>query len=119
MGAHAPATNFGGLHVTLTDTQRNVAIDSKFQSIQDLNHANLKNGSRHNRNVSSCSELLLILTYDALKWVTSQFYGPLNIWWLNRKQRAAIPATFDLLVAELRNLYIQNRLILVVCGTTD
>jgi hypothetical protein len=32
----------------------------------------------------------------------SQFSGPLNGWWLNRKTQAAIPSTYDLLVAELR-----------------
>jgi hypothetical protein len=35
-------------------------------------------------------------------WVTSQYFGPLNGWWLNRKQHAFIRAAFDLLVAELR-----------------
>jgi hypothetical protein len=30
------------------------------------------------------------------------FFGPLNIWWLNRKHQAAILATFDLRVEELR-----------------
>jgi hypothetical protein len=41
-------------------------------------------------------------SYDALIWVNAQFCGPLNSWWLNRKQHATIPATFDMLVAELR-----------------
>jgi hypothetical protein len=49
--------------------------------------------------------LLLGITansYDSVIWVTSQFSGHLNGWWLNRKVQAAIPSTFDLLVAELR-----------------
>jgi hypothetical protein len=41
-------------------------------------------------------------SYDSVIWVTSQFFGPLDRWWLNRKQQATIPSTFDLLVAELR-----------------
>jgi hypothetical protein len=35
-------------------------------------------------------------------WVTSQFSGPVNSWWLNRKQQAAIRASFDSVVEELR-----------------
>jgi hypothetical protein len=35
-------------------------------------------------------------------WITSQFFGPPNSLWLNRKHQGAIPTTFDLLVAELR-----------------
>jgi hypothetical protein len=41
-------------------------------------------------------------SYDAMIWVTSQFFGPSNNVWLKRKKRAAIPAAFDLLVAKLR-----------------
>jgi hypothetical protein len=44
-------------------------------------------------------------SYDLVIWVTSQFSGHLNSWWLNRKQQADIRATFDLLVAELRKTY--------------
>jgi hypothetical protein len=41
-------------------------------------------------------------SYDSVIWVTSQFSRHLNGWWLNRKTRAAIPSTYDELVAELR-----------------
>jgi hypothetical protein len=41
-------------------------------------------------------------SYDGVTWVISQFYGPINIWRLNRKQHAVIPSTFYLLVEELR-----------------
>jgi hypothetical protein len=41
-------------------------------------------------------------SYDSVIWVTSQFARHLNGWWLNRKVQAAIPSTFDQLVAELR-----------------
>jgi hypothetical protein len=40
--------------------------------------------------------------YDSVIWVTSQFSGPLNGWWLNRKNQAPIASTYDLLVEELR-----------------
>jgi hypothetical protein len=49
--------------------------------------------------------LLLGITadsYGSVIWVASQFSRHLNGWWLNRKDQAAIPSTFDLLVAELR-----------------
>jgi hypothetical protein len=41
-------------------------------------------------------------SYDSVIWVTSQFSGHLNGWWLNRKTQAAIPSTYDELVMELR-----------------
>jgi hypothetical protein len=85
--------------VTLTETQLKAAITSSFQS-------------GHNaREVEDWLEaqpqrfLLLGITadsYDSVIWVTSQFSGHLNGWWLNRKNQAAIPSTYDLLVAELR-----------------
>jgi hypothetical protein len=49
--------------------------------------------------------LLLGITadsYDSIIWVTSQFSGHLDGWWLNRKVQATIPSTFDQLVVELR-----------------
>jgi hypothetical protein len=94
MGASVPTTNFVGLPVTLTETQRKAAINSPMQSSRFP--VNLKGGLRRNRNASSCLELLLILT--------AQFFAPLNNWWLNRQQHAAIPAPFDMLVAEPRQL---------------
>jgi hypothetical protein len=42
-------------------------------------------------------------SYDSVIWVTSQFSGHLNGWWLNRKTQAAIPSTYNELVTELRN----------------
>jgi hypothetical protein len=40
-------------------------------------------------------------SYDAVMWaVTSQFSGPLNNLWLNRKRHGSIPDTFDSLVTE-------------------
>jgi hypothetical protein len=100
MGAPMPTTNFASLHVTLTKIQRKTTVNSPLQS------------GRFPRELEDWLEaqplrfLLLGITansYDSVTWVTPQFSGPLNGWWLNRKQHAAILATFDLLFAELRN----------------
>jgi hypothetical protein len=83
--------------MTLTETQRKAAINSPFQSggnARDLEDWLEAQPQRF---------LLLGITadsYDSVIWVTSQFSG--HGWWLNRKNQAAIPSTFDLLVAELR-----------------
>jgi hypothetical protein len=85
--------------VTLTETQRKAAINSPFQSgsnARDLEDWLEAQPQRF---------LLLGITadsYDSVIWVTSQFSGHLNGWWLNRKVQAAIPSTYDQLVAELR-----------------
>jgi hypothetical protein len=34
-------------------------------------------------------------SYNVVVWVASEFSRPLNSWWLNRKQQAAIPNFFD------------------------
>jgi hypothetical protein len=48
-------------------------------------------------------------SYDSVIWVTSQFSGHLNGWWLIRKVQAAIPSTFDQLVVELRKtIFLPN-----------
>jgi hypothetical protein len=99
MGAPMPTTNFAGLPVTLTETHRKAAVNSPLQF------------DRFPRELEDWLEahpqrfILLGITadsYDSLVWVTSQFFGPLNSWWLNRKEHEAIPTTFDVLVAELR-----------------
>jgi hypothetical protein len=94
-----PTTNFTSLPIILFETQRKAAINSTFQSGREPRELEDLLEARPQRVV------LLGITvdsYDAVIWVTSQFPGPLNSWWLNRKQQAAIPATFDLLVEELR-----------------
>jgi hypothetical protein len=82
MGAPLPTTNFVGLPVTLTETQRKAAVNSPLQF------------GRFPRDLEEWLELqpqrfvLLGITadsYDSVVWVTSQFSGPLNMWWLNRK----------------------------------
>ena len=85
--------------MTLAETQRKVAINSPFQSGE--NALNLEDWLE----AQPQRFLLLGITadsYDSVIWVTSQFSGHLNGWWLNRKVQAAIPSTFDQLVAELR-----------------
>jgi hypothetical protein len=99
VGSPMPTTNLVGLPVTLTETQRKASINSPFQSGENA------------RNLEDWLEahpqrfLLLGITddsYNSVIWVTSQFSGHLNGWWLNRKVQATIPSTFDMLVAELR-----------------
>jgi ADP-ribose pyrophosphatase YjhB (NUDIX family) len=96
VGTPIPTTNLVGLHVTLTETQRKAAVSSP-----------CKYGA-YARDLEDWLEaqpqrfLLLGITadaYDSVTWVTSQFSGHLNGWWLSRKVQAAIMSTFDLLVA--------------------
>jgi hypothetical protein len=103
VGTPMPTTNFACLPMTLIETQRKATVTSPYQY------------GKHARELEDWLEaqpqrfLLLGITadsYDSIIWVTSQFSGPLNGLWLNRKHRAAIPATFDLLVAELRKTYM-------------
>jgi hypothetical protein len=100
MGVPRPLkSNFVGLSVTLSETQRKHANSSPFQSgrepceLEDMLEAQPQ------------SFAMLGITddsYDVVAWDTSQFSGPVNKWWLNRKHRAAIPDSFDSLVEELR-----------------
>jgi hypothetical protein len=92
-------TNLAGLPATLTETQRKATIKSPFQSGE--NPRNLEDWLE----AQTQRFLLLGITaysYDSVIWVTSQFFGHLNGWRLNRKVQAAMPSTFDQLVAELR-----------------
>jgi hypothetical protein len=94
-----PTTNLVGPHVTLTETKRKAAVYSPFQSGKDARELKDLLEAQPQR------FLLLGITadsYDSVIWVTSQFSGHLNGWWLNRKVQASIPSTFDILVAELR-----------------
>jgi hypothetical protein len=62
-------------------------------------------------------------SYDSVIRVTSQFSGHLNGWWLNRKTQAAIPSTYDELVAEVRKTtflpYIQDDAINALLNPTQ
>jgi ADP-ribose pyrophosphatase YjhB (NUDIX family) len=99
VGIPMPKTNLAGLHVTLTETERKVAVNSPLQS---------GNNTRELKDWLEAQPqrfLLLGITadsYDSMLWVTSKLSRPLNGWCLNRKQQASIPVTFDLLGAELR-----------------
>jgi ADP-ribose pyrophosphatase YjhB (NUDIX family) len=99
VGTPMPTCNLAGLPVTMTETQRKAAINSPLQSCD--NPCNLEDWLE----AQPQRFILLGITadsYDSIIWVTSQFSGHLNGWWLNRKVQTAIPSTFDLLVAELR-----------------
>jgi 8-oxo-dGTP pyrophosphatase MutT (NUDIX family) len=99
VGMLMPTRNLARLHVTLTETQRKAAINSPLQCGRDANELEDWLEAQPQR------FLMLGITadsYDSLIWVTSLFSGHLNGWWLNRKNQAAIPSTYDLLVAELR-----------------
>jgi hypothetical protein len=80
MRAPMPTTNFVGLPVTLTETQRKAAVNSPLKS------------GKFPRELEDWLEaqpqrfLLLGITadsYDSVIWVTSQFFGTLNGCWLN------------------------------------
>jgi hypothetical protein len=95
----APTTNFVGLTVTLTETQRKAAINSRYQSSRDARELEDWLDAQRQRfamlgiNVES---------YNAIVWVTSQYSEPQSNWWLNRKHKAAIPHSFGTLVEEIR-----------------
>jgi hypothetical protein len=86
----APTTNFACLPVTLIETQRKAAINFKFQSGR---------GPRELEDSLEAEPQRFVMLkntadfyYDAVIWVISQFSGPLNNFWPNRKQQAAILA---------------------------
>jgi hypothetical protein len=97
VGMPMPTSNLTGLPVTLTETQRKAAINSPFQSGDNARNLEEWLKAQPQRFLGITAD-----SYDSVIWVTSQFSGHLNGWWLNRKVQAAIPSTFDLLVAELR-----------------
>jgi ADP-ribose pyrophosphatase YjhB (NUDIX family) len=120
VGTPMPTTNMAGLPVTLAETQRKAAVNSPFQSGADARELEDMLEAQHQR------FLLLGITadsYDSVIWVTSQFSGHLNGWWLNRKVQASIPSTFDLLVVELQKttflLNIQDDAIDAVLNRTQ
>jgi hypothetical protein len=98
--AHTP--NFVGLTITLTEAQRKAAISSPYQLGRVYGtHVNLKTCSRRKPQRFAMLWINADL-YNVVVCATSQFFGPLNKWWLNRKQHAAIPDSFDTLVEEIR-----------------
>jgi hypothetical protein len=98
MGVPAPTTNFDGLSITLTETQRKAATNFKFNSGRELRDLEDWLEAKPQR-----FAMLGIIanSYDAVVWVTSRFSGPpFASWWLNRKQQATIPDSFDSLVED-------------------
>jgi hypothetical protein len=99
VGAPMPTHNFVGLPTTLTETQRKAAINSPLQNGRVANELEDWLEAQPHR------FLMLGIapdSYDSVIWVTSQFSGHRNGWWLNRKTQAAIPSTYNELVTELR-----------------
>jgi hypothetical protein len=99
MGVPALATNVVGLTVTLTETQREAAINSPYQSGRDSSELEDSLEAQPQRFAMRGINADL---YNVVVWVASQFCRPLNNWWLNRKHEAAIPYSFDSLVDEIR-----------------
>jgi hypothetical protein len=75
MGAPVPTTNFVELPVTLTETQRKAAINSKFQYGREPRELEDWLEAQPQRFVQLG---ITADSYDALSWDTSQFFGPLN-----------------------------------------
>jgi hypothetical protein len=99
MGIPAPTANFDGLTVTFTEMQRKAAINSPYQFDRDARELEDRLEAQPQRfamlGINDDSNNLVV-------WVMSQFSGPLNTWWLNRKQQYAIPYSFNTLVEEIR-----------------
>jgi cytochrome P450 len=99
MGVPAPTINFVGMSVTLIETHRKAAMKSPYFSGQEPRK------SEHLLEMQPLRFVMLGIhldSYNAVVWVTFQFYGALNSWWHNHKRHAAILGTFDSLVAEIR-----------------
>jgi hypothetical protein len=96
MGFPVPTTDFVGLAVTMTWTQRKGAVNTL--TCQANTHARtLEDGL----NMQPQRFVMLGIntnSYNAVVWVKSQFSEPINIWWLNRKQHTSIRDTFESLV---------------------
>jgi hypothetical protein len=99
MGIPAPTTNFDGLTVTPSETQRKATIKSIYQTCPDARELEewLKAQPQRFAMLRINAD-----SWNAVMWVTSTFSRPLNILWLNRKQHVSIPDTFDALVADIR-----------------
>jgi hypothetical protein len=92
VGIPMPTTNLAGLPVTLTDTRRKAAVNFPFQSGKDPRELEDWLEAQLHR------FLLLGITddsYDSVIWVTSQFFGHLNGWWLKwRRQLSQLRLTY-------------------------
>jgi hypothetical protein len=83
MGVPTPTTNFDGLTMTLTETQRKAAIYSRYQlgrdarELEDWLEAQPQRFAILGIDVDS---------YNIVMWVTSRSFEPMNSGWLNRKE---------------------------------
>jgi hypothetical protein len=82
MGVPAPTTNFDGLSITLIEMQRKAAIISTYQTCQD---ARALEGWLEARPQRFAMVGINANSYNAIVWIASQSYGPLNILWVSRK----------------------------------
>jgi hypothetical protein len=102
MGVPAPTTNFARLTVTLIEIQRKTAVNSYYQSgrdareLEDRLEAQLQRFAMLGINADSCNAL------------SSHFFGPLTILWLNHKHEVAIQNSFDTMV-EIRKTSLLPR----------
>jgi hypothetical protein len=83
MGIPAPTTNFVGISVILTKTQRKVAINETYQYRQ-----NTRKLEEWLEMQPRCFVMMGINpdSCNAVVWVTSQLAGAMNNWWLVRKR---------------------------------
>jgi hypothetical protein len=108
MGVPAPTTNFASMSVMLTETQSKAAISAFYHSGQD---------ARELEDWLEMQPRRFLLpginpdTYNTFVWLTSQFSGGPNIWWLKRKNQVGILDTRS-------NLWLQ-RLVRRPCCLTS
>jgi hypothetical protein len=96
MGVPTLTTNFASLTVTHSETQRKIEFNSTNQTTRDASELEDLLEAQPQR-----FAVLRINADSHNGWDTYQFYGSLNMWWLNRKPHA-IPNSFDFVVVEIR-----------------
>jgi hypothetical protein len=77
VGTPMPTFNLAGLPMTLTETQRKAAVNSRLKSSKSADELEDWLEAQPQR------FLLLGITassYDSVTWATPQFFGPLNGW---------------------------------------
>jgi glyceraldehyde-3-phosphate dehydrogenase/erythrose-4-phosphate dehydrogenase len=97
MEVPSPITNFVGLNVTLTKTQRKAAINATHKSGQNVHK--LEEWLKMQPPRFVLCGINRDSSYIAVVWVTCKFSRALNKWWwLNRKLQGPISHTFNSLV---------------------
>jgi hypothetical protein len=106
MGAPIPTTNFAGLLVTLTETQRKAAINSKFESGREPRELEGWLEAQPQRFVLLGID---VDSYDAVILVTSSHYsGLLNILWLNCKHLLVVEPLYELLLTYVWRSFVRR-----------